>query len=179
MASTTGPGRCVRRWSAGLAAAAAVAVLAGCGSAGHGNAGSGPGYSDAVKFSACMRTHGVTNFPDPTPGGGGIHIQAGSGVEPFSPSFKAAQHACQKLLPGGGPRTGHPSARDIAQTRRTSVCMRAHGVSQFPDPIFTPPSDPQDYGLLEDRGGVIFAVPRTINVQSPVFEAAAKACNFR
>jgi hypothetical protein len=29
-----------------------------------------------------------------------------------------------------------------------------------------------------DRGGVVLAIPDTINVQSPVFKSAAAACGF-
>jgi hypothetical protein len=49
----------------------------------------------ALKFSQCMRTHGVPNFPDPTFSGGGarLTLKAGgaNGIDPNSPQFKAAQ----------------------------------------------------------------------------------------
>jgi hypothetical protein len=63
----------------------------------------------ALKFSQCMRTHGVPNFPDPSFSGGGVKmtLKAGgpNGIDPNSPQFKAAQKACQSLRPGphGGP----------------------------------------------------------------------------
>jgi len=56
--------------------------------------------------------------------------------------------------------------------------MREHGVTGFPDPTFKQPSNPAGYSILEDRGGVILAVPSTINPQSPIFLQAAKACHF-
>ncbi len=71
----------------------------------------------ALKFSACMRSHGVPNFPDPEfhSGGGGVRVRIGrkgSGIDPNSPQFKAAQKTCQSDLPGpkgagpgGGPST--------------------------------------------------------------------------
>lgn len=124
-----------------------------------------------------MRSHGVPNFPDPN-GSGGIHIVAGSGVSPFSPAFKAARAACAKLLPGGRPGSQHPTAQNIATARQTSECMRGHGITGFPDPTLKPPSDPADYSILENRGGVIIAIPSTINPQSPAFNQAAKACGF-
>jgi hypothetical protein len=58
----------------------------------------------ALKFAACMRSHGVPNFPDPRvssgPGGGiGIRIGApGSGLDPNSPAFKSAQQACGTFI---------------------------------------------------------------------------------
>jgi hypothetical protein len=58
-----------------------------------------------LKFSACMRKNGLPKFPDPTfnpDGSGGLKIGRDSGIEPNSPQFKAAQKACQDLLPGAG-----------------------------------------------------------------------------
>ena len=71
----------------------------------------------ALKFSACMRSHGVPNFPDPEfhSGGGGVRVRIGgkgSGIDPNSPQFKAAQKTCQSDLPrpkGAGPVGGGPS----------------------------------------------------------------------
>jgi hypothetical protein len=57
----------------------------------------------ALKFSACMRAHGVPSFPDPTAEKGGISLSLGSGLSPNSPQFRAAQQACRSLMPGGGP----------------------------------------------------------------------------
>jgi hypothetical protein len=56
----------------------------------------------ALKFSQCMRSHGVPKFPDPkfTPNGGSL-LRIGKDVNPNSPQFKAAQKACSKLVPGG------------------------------------------------------------------------------
>jgi hypothetical protein len=56
-----------------------------------------------LAFSACMRSRGEPNFPDPQFGAGGrvsLRISAGSGLDPRSPQFQAAQKACQKNLPG-------------------------------------------------------------------------------
>jgi hypothetical protein len=56
----------------------------------------------ALRFSACMRAHGVPKFPDPQFGNGkiGIRIGPGTGIDPRSPQFQAAQKACQSELPG-------------------------------------------------------------------------------
>jgi hypothetical protein len=50
-----------------------------------------------LRFSQCMRSHGLTNFPDPTFGADGrvgLRISPASGVDPSSPAFQAAQKAC-------------------------------------------------------------------------------------
>jgi hypothetical protein len=160
-----------------LAGLGIALTLAACGSSGRGR---DPHlHSDGLRFSACMRSHGVPNFPDPSSGSGlGFHIQASSGVDPFSPAFKAAQTSCRKLLPGGGPGTGHPSAQEKAQMLATSTCMRAHGIPDFPDPTTTPPSSPSGYGAILGRDGEFLAIPNTIDEETPAFKRAATACHF-
>ncbi len=62
--------------------------------------------AQALKFSACMRSHGEPDFPDPQFSNGGIGIRIhggpGSGLDPRSPTFQAAQKACSSYL--GGPK---------------------------------------------------------------------------
>jgi hypothetical protein len=152
-------------------------LIAACGSSGKPSSATSGG-DPLLNLARCMRAHGVPNFPDPTPGGGGVQIQAGSGVNPFSPAFKNAQTACRKFLPGGGPPSRHASAQAKAEMLRTSECMRAHGISGFPDPTTTPPSSPAGYSVVMGRGGAFLAIPSTIDVQSPAFTQAAAACGF-
>jgi hypothetical protein len=58
--------------------------------------------AQALKFSACMRSHGVPKFPDPQFSSGRASLQIGraNGIDPKSPIFQAAQKACQKNMPG-------------------------------------------------------------------------------
>jgi hypothetical protein len=69
----------------------------------HGAGPADPEEQDrALKFSQCMREHGV-NMPDPEFQGGGISVKI-EGVDPTSESFKEAQKACGDLFgPKGGP----------------------------------------------------------------------------
>lgn len=165
--------------------------IAGCGASSNaatdsaatnngGQKNSTKAYSEALAFSKCMRAHGVSNFPDPNTTGRGIQLSVGpnSGVDPQAPAFKSAQTACKHLLPGGGPSSGPPSPQARAQLLRVSECMRAHGISGFPDPTTTPPSDPAGYSAVMGRNGVFLAIPDSIDTQSPAFEQAAAACNF-
>jgi hypothetical protein len=57
----------------------------------------------ALKYSKCMRKHGIADFPDPN-SSGGLEVQAtpGGDLDPNHPQFKAADQACKHLLPGGG-----------------------------------------------------------------------------
>ncbi len=71
-----------------------------------GSTGSASPESQAVAYSACVRAHGVPNFPDPkiTTHGNGVSVAIGINPSISSnPHFKSAQQACKKLLPGGGP----------------------------------------------------------------------------
>jgi hypothetical protein len=89
-----------------------------------------------------MRSHGVPNFPDPTVGGNGVQfLGSGSGNNPQSPAFQSAQTSCQRLLPGGGPGSGPPSAQAHDQLLQIAECMRRHGISSFPDPKVGSPSN--------------------------------------
>jgi len=55
-----------------------------------------------LKYSQCMRSHGISDFPDPT--GRGLQIRAtpGGDLDPNSPAWQKAQEACKKDMPGGG-----------------------------------------------------------------------------
>jgi hypothetical protein len=58
--------------------------------------------SQSLKFTRCMRSHGVPNMPDPS-SNGGIDLR---GIDPNSPQFQSAQRACRSLNPappGAGP----------------------------------------------------------------------------
>jgi hypothetical protein len=141
----------------------AVLALAACGSSGKPPASAGSAaYVSFLHFSECMRLHGVPNFPDPSPGGG-IHITAGTGLNPGSPSFQAAQKSCRHLLPGGGPPHHVPESVKLSMLKHAE-CMREHGVPTYPDPIF--PSG----------GGIGIRIPSGVNPSSPAFQSAAKAC---
>jgi hypothetical protein len=113
-----------------------------------------------LKFANCMRAHGAQVQVGAQ--GRGISITGG---DPSSPQFKAAQTACQKYLPGGGPKPLTPAqqAKVLKQLVKLAKCMRAHGVSDFPDPSV-------------NSGGVGFGIGKPSDANTPQFEQAAKAC---
>jgi hypothetical protein len=130
-----------------------------------------------------MRSHGVPNFPDPTGHGGGltISINSASGINPSSPAFKAANSECKHFLPFGGPGgNGHPSPATERRFLAISTCMRAHGITDFPDPTTKPPSSPGagNYSGVLGQDGVFLAIPSSIDTNSPAFKAAASTCHF-
>ena len=120
-------------------------------------------YQKALKFSDCMRSNGITNFPDPT-SGGGIQIGSNSGIDPQSPQFQAARKACQKYFPGP-----NLSKAQIAQHEALALefakCMRAKGVPNFPDPQFAA------------NGAEMVRPVAGVDPNSATYQAAAAKCN--
>ena len=71
-----------------------------------------------LRAAACIRSHGVPNFPDPTFSGGGVHIEHQK-LNESSPAFKAAVHDCESLIPGGvHGDSGHTQQAAPAALRR-------------------------------------------------------------
>lgn len=151
----------------------AAAGLAACGSSSSNNDPSKP--AAMLNFAHCMRANGVPNFPDPGGNGsGGIQIavnqRAGSGasmtvngVAVSGPAFQRAMNTCRSKLPNGG----HPpplSAKQRAEMLQFSQCMRAHGLTNFPDPSFS------SSGPRIRFGGA------GLNPNSPAFQQAQAAC---
>jgi signal transduction histidine kinase len=86
-----------------------------------------------------------------------------------------------RAQPAGFPAPGsttRPSAQTMAYWRNVAQCMRQHGVSGFPDPTTSFPSNLPDIGEASDRDGAILVFPTTINMQSAAFMQAASGCGF-
>jgi hypothetical protein len=60
--------------------------------------------SKALRYAACMRTHGITNYPDPSVKGDTVTwgFSPTSGISTSSPQFQSASLACRQLAPSGG-----------------------------------------------------------------------------
>ena len=172
-----------------LALAAGGLVGAACGgspSSGVANLGStttttqtspsqttGSGGSTAAKYKAaltyvdCMRSHGVSNFPDPTSDGqinvdfahgGKDGAPVSSGIDRMSPQYISADQTCRHLLPGGVP-TAAQNQQALAKELKFAQCMRSHGVSNFPDPT---------------NAGVVHLIG--VDQNSPQYQSAQKVC---
>jgi hypothetical protein len=159
-------------------------LVAGCGGSSPsptGGASTSASAASAVEsgvaFARCIRSHGVPNFPDPKLSG--QHVRMGSAATLQSPAFQSAAHSCQRLLPKGPPGSGPPSPQAQAQMLEVSACMRKHGISGFPDPSTSPPSNPAGNSGVIGNGGYYLAIPKSIDTNSPAFEQAAATCNLR
>ena len=156
-----------------IALAVAGVLVAGCsggpadpGVAGVSSATASPsqsatvsGEAEALQYAACMRSHGVPDFPDPTVQNGsvGFSITAGDGVDQNSPQYQSARHACSSLRGGG---TANSGSGNLAKELKFAQCMRSHGVPDFPDP--------------NKNGG--FSGTSTVNPSSPTFQNAQSTC---
>ena len=118
-----------------------------------------------VRFTSCMRAHGLPNYPDPD-GHGTITITISTSFDPTSPRFRAALASCEGLLPPGG--TLSPARQQQLKTRLLAfaACMRSHGFPNYPDPKFGP-------GGMVSQG---FGGRNGIDPSSPLFQAAQRAC---
>jgi hypothetical protein len=169
--------RVVRRpWRASLqparlsAALIVVALLvAACGgspsagsggSAGTGGSASNSASASPLAFSHCMRSHGVSNFPDPD-SSGAIPKVGPQQLGVSSSWFQQAQSACAYLL--------QPSDAQVQQTlsgmRDFARCMRSHGVRDWPDPT------------TDIDGQLVFDVHGQINPDSPHISTTSDECS--
>jgi hypothetical protein len=163
-----GPGRhrsLAITWTVATAAVLGLAVLAaGCGGSNSPSAaGSRSNRAQFLAYARCMRSHGVSDFPDPTtPPGGGVafSIQGGpsSDLNRNNPTFKAADRACRALL-ASGQQAQTPSAPNITAGVRWARCLRSHGVASFPDP--------NSQGAFDSS---------KFDPSSPAFQTSSKAC---
>jgi hypothetical protein len=58
---------------------------------------------DYIKAAACMRSHGIGNFPDPVFTDGKVNYPIPSGISTTSTQFTSARSTCAKLIPSGLP----------------------------------------------------------------------------
>jgi hypothetical protein len=137
------------------------------------NQGASSTYRQSLKFADCMRTHGVSNFPDPQANGGTkLQIQSTNGstevngVSVNGPAFQSALQTCHSDLPNGG-QPGQLSASRRKQALAFSECMRKHGITNFPDPTFS--SGGAQLRLTPSMG---------IDPNSPAFKSAQAACGL-
>jgi hypothetical protein len=115
--------------------ALAVVALAGCNpSDDSADSADGP-RSAALQFADCMRTHGMTNFPDPDSSGTytADGIANDGRVDTSSPAWTRAIAACKSLEPAGFTGTRR-STDQQALAIKFAQCIREHGVPDFPDP---------------------------------------------
>jgi hypothetical protein len=135
-----------------------VATAGGQSSSAAKAAGAG-GQDQLIKYTQCMRDHGV-DMPDVAPDSdGGVRMELPDGADPAK--VEAANKECKQYMPGGGePQKADPQM--VEQLRNFAKCMRDNGVTDFPDPGAN--------GDTELKAGP------GLDPQSPKFKAAEQTC---
>ncbi|HTX62333.1 MAG TPA: hypothetical protein VMD28_01750 [Acidimicrobiales bacterium] len=111
-----------------------------------------------------MRAHGVAKFPQPVISGGSVSLRVTKKTVVSTPHFPAASRACEKYAPRGAP--SRPlTPQDRTDYLKAAACMRSHGITGFPDPIFT-------------GSQVSFPIPKTMDPNSPQFVHARGICEL-
>lgn len=155
-----------RRWqwnvvAVTVAGAGLALLVAACGGGSPASSGQGSGqspYQQALAYAQCMRSHGVSNFPDPNSQGAFAQLPPAS-----SPQYQTANKACGHLLPAQ-PQSSAQRRQDVSKALRFSACMRTHGVPNFPDP------------LVAGGGTAVGFRVGHLDQSSPQFQAAEQAC---
>jgi hypothetical protein len=117
----------------------AVSLLAaGCGSSSPTHASTTQSTPNgALAYAQCMRSHGVSNFPDPSSSGAAPKPAIVSALKAVGTSrSQTASTACEHVN-GGGPGTATGAEQGPARTRvllAFAQCLRHHGFVNFPDP---------------------------------------------
>jgi hypothetical protein len=119
--------------------------------------------ADPAAYSDCMRKNGVAGFPDPD-AQGRLMLKAGpgSGIDPESATFKAAEETCKSLAPTQG-AGGDKQAANQDMALRYSQCMRDNGIPNFPDPQMS-------------GGKTRMSLPQGVDPSSPAFKSAQEKC---
>lgn len=129
-----------------------------------GNSGGPPTAQQLVamtKWAACVRKHGLPNFPDPPYQNGELNKL---GYTKYSAQMVKADNACHALaLAAGAVESQAEKEKYLAQDLKISQCMHVHGVTNFPEP--------------SANGGFVQSVSQSQSLESnPDYSAAAKAC---
>jgi hypothetical protein len=134
------------------------------GSGGSSSTGRSTQGQQNLAFAQCMRSDGVTDFPDPDSNGqfGKISAQLED-----SPQFGTSYNSCKHLLPGGGVSK---SQQDLSQLLKFAQCMHAHGVPTYPEPS----ANVDPYSITNTSVNALREAG--VNPNSPVVQAALRAC---
>jgi hypothetical protein len=144
-------------------------TIAGCSSSGCSSSSASASLeAKALSYAGCMRSHGLTDFPDPTVGSNGLpsfNIQgsANSDLNPESSQWKAAQSACKNDLPDLGGNTSADKEAANVKALKYAQCMRSHGEPNFPDP--------NGQGVIQITNATGILSPN-----SPQYQQAETAC---
>jgi hypothetical protein len=142
--------------------------------AGHrGGASLSDTASEGVAYANCLHAHGLPNYPDPhfvAMTGPESHLMyvpppnTDSGLNANAPQVLTAAKACARRR---GALFGQPTAAQVAAEQKAALafanCMRSHGISDYPEPVFN------SQGIETD-----VVPPRAVRL--PAYSKAERVC---
>jgi hypothetical protein len=147
----------------------------------------GATYAQTLAFAKCMRANGVPQFPNPDRQGNFNNnnpaVQALE--EPSKPvdgqvsPERNVLFQCRSVLPNAGTGLTMTQIQQITeQNLRNAVqaanCMRAHGITNFPDPVA---ANPNNGGGVSWQPVISAIQAGGVSTGTPSYEAAFLACN--
>jgi hypothetical protein len=143
---------------AGIVVAGCALLAAACGSPAPSATGiRQTAFQRELAYAQCMRAHDLPGFPDPASNGAFVTTLANRG-DFNGPVFGSANKACAHLQGPG--ITAAQQEQATVQFLKHAACMRAHGITNFPNP----------------SGDTIAQLPPGVNPSSPRFVSATRAC---
>ena len=133
------------------------------------------------QWATCMRTHGDPDQVDPNVNPNGvIEIRYPAGYDPKSQRGSSSIQACNAYLTSASAALGgEPPLHDPTKMLAFSVCMRANGIPDLPDPANTGDTYHFPLGVHFNSNGTPVAAPATpsdLDPTNPMFQSAAKQC---
>jgi hypothetical protein len=169
------PGRRAGALAATVAGLTLIAAACGGSSAGANTFAPGSTYAQALAFAKCMHANGVPQFPDPDSQGNFNNAQ----IEALQDNSQAdnAIHQCRSVLPNADTGLTVQQIQAMQQQNlrnavKAAHCMRAHGITNFPDPDGTTQASGVNWQPVMSAiqaGG--------LSLNTPSYEAAFMTCN--
>jgi hypothetical protein len=164
--------------AAALAGTALLAAACSGSSAGADTFAPGATYAQTLAFAKCMRANGVPQFPNPDRQGNFNNNNAM--VQALDEGYSQQRQVlmvCRSLLPNAGTGLTMAQMQQISQQNLDAAvkavnCMRAHGITNFPDPKLSNQNSGvnwQPVSSAVQAGG--------LSLDTPSYEAAFLACN--
>ena len=162
-----------------FAALVASVAIAACGDARPSGADAKSITKAGLKFAACVRVHGVPDFPDPpSVTAGGAETNAGTATAPSESAqvVRRAEDKCQQYAAAaqGSVVSSAQLTKLKAGALAYAECVRAHGVPTFPDPTVETGPGGHGAGITPPFGTGARAQEEA---RSPALQAAIKTCS--
>jgi hypothetical protein len=133
------------------------------------------------EWATCRRSHGDHDQGDPTIDVTKVmHVTYPPGYNPKSQVGSSTTNSCDAYLTAASYALGgEPPVQNPTKMLAFSVCMRANGISNFPDPTNTGGTHHFPIGVHFNNNGSPVVAPGTpsdLEPTNPTFQSGAKLC---